>query len=80
MIDLRERDGTLLFEVADDGAGFDLAAVGRGHGVANMADTLGAMGGALELWSAPRQRTRVSGRAPLPSAPVTSTPGESAPA
>lgn len=80
VIDLRERDGMLLFEVADDGAGFDLAAVGGGHGLANMADRLGAMGGAVELWSAPGQGTRVSGRVPLPSALGTSTSGDPAPA
>ena len=43
-----ERPGLLVFEVADDGAGFDPAgSAGRGHGFVNMSDRLGAIGGTV---------------------------------
>ena len=46
-------DGTLSFEVVDDGRGFDLAAVGvDGHGFVNMGDRLGAISGNFTIWSA----------------------------
>ncbi len=54
----------LSFEVRDTGAGFDLAEGVRGHGFVNMADRLGAIGGSVEVWSAPGLGTRVSGRIP----------------
>ena len=36
MVRLREEDGTLTFEVADDGSGFDVATTARGSGLTNM--------------------------------------------
>jgi signal transduction histidine kinase len=61
-----EEPGALLFEVADDGAGFDASGRhGKGAGFINMGDRLGAMGGTLQLRSAPRQGTVISGRIPL---------------
>jgi signal transduction histidine kinase len=56
-------DDELFFEVADDGAGFDATHAARtGHGFVNMADRLGAIGGALEVDSAPGSGTRIRGR------------------
>jgi signal transduction histidine kinase len=56
----------LAFMVADDGAGFDPAGtVGRGHGFVNMRDRLGAIGGTVEVDSAPGRGTRVSGTVPV---------------
>ena len=56
------KDGTLSFEVVDDGGGFDLAAVGvDGHGFVNMGDRLGAINGNFTIWSAPGRGTRVGG-------------------
>jgi signal transduction histidine kinase len=56
-------DDELFFEVADDGAGFDATHAARtGHGFVNMADRLGAIGGALEVDSAPGAGTRIRGR------------------
>jgi signal transduction histidine kinase len=59
-------DHALQFEVADDGAGF---AAGRGalqgHGFVNMMDRLGAIGGRLDVDSAPGKGTRISGTIPL---------------
>jgi signal transduction histidine kinase len=55
-------DGELLFSVEDDGRGFDPATTPYGAGLQNMADRIAALGGALEVRSAPGQGTTVSGR------------------
>lgn len=61
-----EEPGALRFEVADDGAGFNAAgAKGNGAGFINMQDRLGAMGGSLEVRSAPGQGTSIFGRVPI---------------
>ena len=62
----KEAEG-LLFEVADDGPGFDAEARGRGHGFVNMSDRLGAIGGTVRWDSAPGEGTRVSGAVPVRS-------------
>ena len=60
-----ETTGTgLTFEVQDTGAGFVLGEGVRGHGFVNMADRLGAIGGSVEVWSAPGEGTRITGRIP----------------
>jgi signal transduction histidine kinase len=60
----------LTFAVADDGAGFDPAGTaGRGHGFVNMGDRLGAIGGTVEVDSAPGGGTRVSGTVPVDGQP-----------
>jgi signal transduction histidine kinase len=65
-ITLGQNDGMLRFQVEDDGAGFDATASAlRGHGFVNMADRLGAIGGNLEVVSAPGQGTRIGGRVPV---------------
>jgi signal transduction histidine kinase len=65
-IALREEEGALLFDVVDDGAGFDLASgAQRGHGFVNMSDRVGAFGGSISVDSAPGRGTRISGRLPL---------------
>ena len=54
MITVREDEGALLFEVRDDGAGFDLATgAHHGHGFVNMSDRVGAIGGSITVESAP---------------------------
>ena len=60
-----EESGSLLFEVADDGPGFDVRRAERGHGYTNMADRLGAIGGAVRWESAPGQGTRIRGSVPV---------------
>jgi signal transduction histidine kinase len=65
-ITLREEEGALLFDVADDGAGFELATgAHQGHGFVNMSDRVGAFGGSITVDSAPGKGTRISGRLPL---------------
>jgi signal transduction histidine kinase len=58
-----EEEGGLLFEVADDGAGF--ADDGGGAGLTNMRDRLGAIGGSLRVESQPGHGTKVVGTIPL---------------
>jgi signal transduction histidine kinase len=60
-----EKEGGLLFEVSDDGAGFDPSAVARGAGLTNMTDRLGAIGGTLRIESDPGRGTRIAGAIPL---------------
>jgi len=65
-ITLHEEEGALLFEVVDDGAGFDLGTgAHHGHGFVNMSDRVGAFGGSISVDAAPGRGTRVSGRLPL---------------
>ncbi len=66
-----EDEGALLFEVHDDGAGFDLSSgAGEGHGFVNMGDRVGAIGGTIAVESAPGQGTSIRGRIPLVDQPV----------
>src|SRR5262249_39667642 len=68
-ITVQEEAGALLFSVADDGAGFDMASgAQRGHSFINMSDRVGAIGGSISVESAPGKGTRISGRIPLDSA------------
>jgi signal transduction histidine kinase len=58
-------EGSLLFRVSDDGAGFDPDGARHGQGFVNMADRLGAFGGVLQVESEPGQGSVISGRIPL---------------
>jgi signal transduction histidine kinase len=60
-----EESGGLLFEVTDDGPGFDAAAARTGHGFVNMADRLGAIGGSVRWESQPGRGAQVLGTIPL---------------
>ncbi|MGH2634762.1 MAG: histidine kinase [Actinomycetota bacterium] len=62
---LAELDGRIEFEIRDDGAGFDPVDTPRGSGLQNMADRLEALGGSLELRSAPGSGTTVAGWVPI---------------
>ena len=61
---LSEPSGDLVFEVADDGAGFDPATTARGSGLQNMTDRIEALGGTLEVTSTPGRGTTVTGSIP----------------
>ncbi len=52
----------LLFEVADDGAGFDRGTKAFGTGLQGMADRLGAHGGILDVRTSPGTGTVITGR------------------
>jgi signal transduction histidine kinase len=64
---LQAQDGTLRFTVSDDGSGYDARRTPLGSGQRNMADRLAALGGRLEVRSAPGEGTTVT--AQLPSTP-----------
>jgi signal transduction histidine kinase len=66
-VHVRGDDAALCVELVDDGAGFDVDATDLGHGFMNMQDRLGAIGGRLDVESAPGKGTTV--RATIPSAP-----------
>ncbi len=64
---LREEGDALTFEVSDDGIGFDVATTARGSGLTNMADRVDALGGEVQLTSAPGCGTRLRGTLPVRS-------------
>ena len=59
------KDGELRFEVTDDGRGFDSNDTPSGTGLQGIADRLDAIGGRLEVRSAPGRGTSVVGRIPV---------------
>src|ERR687888_92669 len=62
---IARRDGSLEFTVEDHGVGFDPAGTPKGMGLQIMVDRVEALGGTLEVQSAPGRGTRVSGRVPV---------------
>jgi signal transduction histidine kinase len=66
-IRLRQSDGALRFEVADDGVGFEPGATTRGTGLQGIADRLDALGGRLEIRTAPGKGTTLVGLVPSPT-------------
>jgi len=66
-VTLQAHDGALCFTASDDGAGYDSRHTPMGSGLRNMADRLAALGGELDVRSAPRQGTTVTGRLPFPA-------------
>jgi signal transduction histidine kinase len=62
---LAQTDGTLTFEVTDDGRGFDPVTASRGSGLQGIADRLAALGGKLTVRSTPGNGTTVAGRLPV---------------
>jgi signal transduction histidine kinase len=63
---LQAQNGTLRFTVSDDGTGYDARRTPMGSGQQNMADRLAALGGRLDVRSAPRHGTTISGQLPVP--------------
>jgi len=66
-IRLRQSDGELRFEVADDGVGFEPDATTHGTGLQGIADRLDALGGRLEIRTAPGEGTTLVGLVPSPT-------------
>jgi signal transduction histidine kinase len=80
-ITLRGAAGTLTFTVTDDGAGFDAARTPLGAGLRNMSDRVSALGGRLDVASAPGRGTVITGRLPVTAAaPATAGPATAGPA
>ena len=59
---LAQTNGELTFEITDDGGGFDPSETAYGTGLQGMADRLDALGGTLEVRSAPGAGTTITGR------------------
>lgn len=72
-VHLELENSWLTFRVSDQGPGFERTAATAGTGLAGMADRLAAVGGTLEVRSAPGHGTVVTGRLPVDA--VARTPG-----
>jgi signal transduction histidine kinase len=57
-------DGEVLFAVTDDGRGFDPSTSKLGTGLQGIVDRVSALGGTVEVRSAPGEGTTVDGRVP----------------
>jgi signal transduction histidine kinase len=64
---LQTQNQTLRFTISDDGTGYNTSHTQMGSGQRNMADRLAALGGRLQVQSAPGQGTTVTGHLPVPS-------------
>jgi signal transduction histidine kinase len=64
---LQAQNETLRFTVSDNGTGYDTRHTPMGSGLRNMADRLAALGGRLEVQSAPSQGTTITGHLPVPA-------------
>ena len=65
LVRLEQLNGSLLFDVVDDGVGFDHSGTEpQGTGLTNMIDRVEALGGSLRFESSPGDETRVSGQLP----------------
>ncbi len=62
VVRLSERESELVFEISDDGRGFDPMRTSYGTGLQGMADRLDAIGGSLDVQSEPGGGTTVRGR------------------
>jgi signal transduction histidine kinase len=66
---LQAQNGSLRFTVSDDGTGYDTRHTPTGSGLRNMADRLAALGGRLQVQSAPHHGTTVTGHLPAAASP-----------
>jgi signal transduction histidine kinase len=65
VVQLRDIDGELQFEVRDDGRGFDTALARRGAGLNGIGDRIDTIGGAWSIVSAPGEGTTIRGAVPV---------------
>jgi signal transduction histidine kinase len=75
VVRLSQTDGQLVFEIQDDGKGFDPGTTSYGTGLQGMADRLDAIGGTLEITSAPARGTMVRGRIAVSRSPTSGSEG-----
>jgi signal transduction histidine kinase len=64
---LAREGGDVTLAVTDDGRGFDPSQTGEGTGLRGMRDRITAVGGTLEIVSAPGRGATVAGRLPAPA-------------
>jgi signal transduction histidine kinase len=64
-VDLKTSGDRLEFEVRDDGVGFDPETAPRGTGLQGMADRIDAVGGTLEIRTAPGRGTTIAATIPV---------------
>jgi len=69
---LRQCEGHSLLEIEDDGAGFDVTTTHAGVGLSSMRERAAALGGDLEITSAPGRGTTI--RVKVPNDGVAGTP------
>jgi signal transduction histidine kinase len=68
-VSLRQHGDMLMFNVSDDGCGFDAAAT-DGSGLAGMRERIGSLGGRLDVASVRGRGTTVAGVVPWPVRPA----------
>jgi signal transduction histidine kinase len=75
-VSLRADGGQLILSVADDGCGFDPAAVAAGEhfGLVGMRERVAALHGALDIDSAAGEGARITVQLPLPALAATESP------
>ena len=66
LVSVSDTNGHLIFEIRDDGVGFDHDEAHEGHGLINILDRLDAVEGSLEIESDPGHGTVVRGTVPVP--------------
>jgi signal transduction histidine kinase len=64
MVRLSSHDG-LVFEIRDDGRGFDTSTTSLGTGLQGIVDRVAAIGGTLDVRSTPGGGTTITGRIPI---------------
>jgi signal transduction histidine kinase len=64
-VSLADGDGRLRFQVTDDGVGFEPSSTSFGTGLQGIADRLSALGGGVDVRSAPGAGTTVTGELPV---------------
>ena len=64
-VTISEQDGTFVFEVSDDGIGFERSSLELGAGLQHVTDRVAALGGTLRIASTPGRGTRIRGTVPL---------------
>jgi signal transduction histidine kinase len=64
-VSFRHSESDLVFEVADDGVGFEPSATRYGTGLQGIADRLGVLDGTLDVRSSAGDGTTIVGRVPL---------------